>query len=120
MSILTFLIVLVLTSFVPIWSTKKNPSTLTSLPGNVLRMARDIALLDMARDALNDLSWCLKSGGAKAYRFREGTNLVLLERDVAEAFPSDESVNEALRLVIQLKKLPRSEKAPASQKSEPK
>ncbi|PKN29334.1 MAG: hypothetical protein CVU64_08660 [Deltaproteobacteria bacterium HGW-Deltaproteobacteria-21] len=46
--------------------------------------------------------------GKYADRFREGTNLVLLDRDVAEAFPSDEAVNEALRLVIQLKKLPKA------------
>jgi hypothetical protein len=59
----------------------------------------------------------LKDGvqGKYASRFREGTNLVLLERDVAEAFPNDESVNEALRLVIQLKKLPRTEKAGSTQ-----
>ncbi len=69
-----------------------------------------------------DFRELLKGGvqGKYASRFREGTNLVLLERDVAEAFPSDESVNEALRLVIQLKKLPRTEKAPAPQELEPK
>ena len=33
---------------------------------------------------------------------REGTNLVLLEPDVAKAFPSDEAVNEALRLLMQI------------------
>jgi len=67
-----------------------------------------------------DLRELLKGGvqGKYASRFREGTNLVLLERDVAEAFPSDESVNEALRLVIQLKKLPRTEKARAQQELE--
>jgi hypothetical protein len=59
-----------------------------------------------------DLRELLKDGvqGKYADRFREGTNLVLLDRDIAEAFPSDEAVNTALRLVIQLKKLPRSEK----------
>ena len=35
--------------------------------------------------------------------------LVLLDGDVAEAFPNDEAVNEALRLVIKLTKVPRSE-----------
>jgi hypothetical protein len=52
----------------------------------------------------------LKSGvrGKYSDRFQEGTNLVLLDRDVAEAFPNDEAVNEALRLVMQLKKLPRT------------
>jgi hypothetical protein len=51
--------------------------------------------------------------GKYADRFREGTNLVLLDRDIAEAFPSDEAVNTALRLVIQLKKLAKSEKRSA-------
>ncbi len=45
--------------------------------------------------------------GKYADRFREGANLVLLDRDVAEAFPTDEAVNEALRLVVQLRKLPK-------------
>lgn len=34
-------------------------------------------------------------------RYREGTNLVLLDPDVAQAFPNDEAVNVALRLLIQ-------------------
>ena len=53
-----------------------------------------------------DLRELLRDGvqGKYANRFREGTNLVLLDRDIAEAFPSDEAVNTALRLVIQLKK----------------
>jgi len=37
--------------------------------------------------------------------YRKGTNLVLLSPDVAKAFPDEESVNEALRLVIQLSKI---------------
>jgi len=38
--------------------------------------------------------------GKYAQRYQEeGTNLVLLAPDVAEAFPSDEAVNEALRLL---------------------
>ena len=40
--------------------------------------------------------------GKYAERYREGTNLVLLEPDVAKAFPSDEAVNEALRLLMQI------------------
>lgn len=35
-------------------------------------------------------------------RYRARTNLVLLDPDVAEAFPDDASVNEALRLLIQV------------------
>jgi hypothetical protein len=68
-----------------------------------------------------DLRGLLKDGvqGKYADRFREGTNLVLLDRDIAEAFPSDEAVNTALRLVIQLKKLPRSEKRNVPKESDP-
>jgi len=68
-----------------------------------------------------DLRALLKDGvqGKYAGRFREGTNLVLLDRDIAEAFPSDEAVNTALRLVIQLKKLPRSEKRSVPKEPDP-
>jgi hypothetical protein len=54
-----------------------------------------------------DLSRLLKGGvqGKYADRYREGTNLVLLAPDVAAAFPTEEAVNQALRLVIQLTKL---------------
>ncbi|NMC92811.1 MAG: hypothetical protein GYA67_14265 [Smithella sp.] len=55
-----------------------------------------------------DLSSLLKEGvqGKYANRYAQGTNLVLLSPDVAKDFPNDEAVNEALRLVIQLKKIP--------------
>ena len=54
----------------------------------------------------------LKDGTRGKYleRYREGTNVVFLEPDVAEAFHTRESVNEALRLVIRLAKLPESSK----------
>jgi len=54
-----------------------------------------------------DLSKLLKEGvrGKYAERYKAGTNLVLLAPDVAQAFPSEEAVNQALRLVIQLAKL---------------
>ena len=38
--------------------------------------------------------------GRYAKRFAEGTNLVMLEPDVAEVFPDSESVNAALRVVL--------------------
>ena len=38
--------------------------------------------------------------GRYAKRFEEGTNLVLLARDVADVFPDSESVNAALRVVL--------------------
>ena len=43
------------------------------------------------------------TGGVRGkyfHRYRQGTNLALLDRDVAEAFPDDRAVNEALRVVL--------------------
>jgi len=37
---------------------------------------------------------------------RAGKNLIVLAPDVAQAFPDDETVNEALRLVLKISKLP--------------
>lgn len=46
----------------------------------------------------------LKGGvrGKYASKYRQGTNLILLEPDVAEVFKDNESVNEALRLLIKI------------------
>ena len=44
-------------------------------------------------------------GGARGKyyeRYRQGTNVVVLEPDVAAIFPDAEAVNRALRLLIQL------------------
>lgn len=38
--------------------------------------------------------------GKYAKRYRDGTNLILLAPDVAEVFPDNASVNEALRTLI--------------------
>lgn len=40
--------------------------------------------------------------GKYVERYRAGTNLVLLDPDVAAAFPDAKAVNEALRLLIEL------------------
>jgi hypothetical protein len=54
-----------------------------------------------------DLKKLLQGSARGKYveRYRAGTNLVLLEPDVARAFPDEKAVNEALRLVMQLSKL---------------
>ncbi len=54
-----------------------------------------------------DLGQLLKGGvrGKYAKRYRAGTNLVLLDPDVRKAFRSEKAVNDALRLVIELRKL---------------
>ena len=36
---------------------------------------------------------------------RLGSNIVVLEPDIAKAFPNDETVNEALRLLLKASKL---------------
>ena len=54
-----------------------------------------------------DMKSLLKGGmrGKYAARYRAGTNLVLLEPEVAKAFPNEKAVNEALKLVMKLKKV---------------
>ena len=47
-------------------------------------------------------------------RCREGTNVVVLAPDVANAFPTDEAVNAALRLVMKLKEIPANGKKKAA------
>ena len=42
--------------------------------------------------------------GKYTERYRAGTNVVRLAPDVAAAFPSEEAVNHALRLLIQVAK----------------
>ena len=55
-----------------------------------------------------DLAGLLSEGvqGKYAQSYREGTNLALLEPEIAQAFPTDDAVNEALRLVLRLTKVP--------------
>jgi hypothetical protein len=54
-----------------------------------------------------DLRTLLQGGERGRYveRYKAGTNLVLLEPDIAKVFPDEKSVNEALRLVIELTKV---------------
>jgi len=54
-----------------------------------------------------DLRQLLKGGvrGNYSKRYHAGTNLILLEPDVRKAFRSERAVNEALRLVIRLRKI---------------
>ena len=54
-----------------------------------------------------DMKSLLKGGVRGKYTsgYRAGTNLVLLEPEVAKAFPNEKSVNVALKLVIKLKQV---------------
>ncbi|MGD1155486.1 MAG: hypothetical protein ABSA41_06610 [Terriglobia bacterium] len=40
--------------------------------------------------------------GKYVKRYREGTNLILLDPELAEAFPTDAAVNDALRAVLKM------------------
>jgi hypothetical protein len=65
---------------------------------------------DKAHDELRpeyDLKHLLKGGvrGKYAKRYRAGTNFVPLDPDVRKVFRTEESVNQALRLVIELRKI---------------
>ena len=42
--------------------------------------------------------------GIYAERYRSGTNIVLLDSDVREAFPDDNSINEVLRVIAKVAK----------------
>ena len=66
-----------------------------------------------------DLRKLLRGGvrGKYAERYRAGTNLVLLAPDVANAFPDDDAVNDALRLVIQINQMPIGQRRGAPKRS---
>jgi hypothetical protein len=59
-----------------------------------------------------DMRALLKGGvrGKYAAKYRAGTNVVLLDPDVAKAFPTERAVNEALRLVLRLNRITRPQK----------
>lgn len=55
--------------------------------------------------------------GRYAPERRAGKNVALLDPDVMMAFPTDESVNEALRLVMQAARIPRKKKTLVKKRS---
>ena len=60
---------------------------------------------ELEDDLQTEYDFAQMSGGIQgkyAKRYHSGTNLVLLEPDIAKAFPTEESVNEALRLLMQV------------------
>lgn len=42
--------------------------------------------------------------GKYANKIKEGTNVILLDPDISEAFPNDEAVNKALRYLLDIAK----------------
>ena len=58
---------------------------------------------ELEDDLLPNYDFANMTGGVKGKyvdRYRSGTNVVLLDPDVADAFPTAESVNEALRMLL--------------------
>ncbi len=68
-----------------------------------------------------DLTELLKDGARGKYvsRYRAGTNVVVLAPDVARAFPTEEAVNEALRLVVRMAQIPQILTGSERQSSQP-
>ena len=68
-----------------------------------------------------DLKELLKGGERGKYvaRYRAGTNVVVLAPDVAQAFPTEAAVNEALRLVIRMAQIPQMLTGNEQQSSQP-
>lgn len=58
----------------------------------------------------------LRSGvrGKYAQRYREGTNIIVLEPDLAAAFPDSAAVNAALRALLDIARREVHGKAPAA------
>ena len=58
------------------------------------------------RDEYDLSKMTIVAKGRYAPHRRAGKNVVLLAPDVIQAFPSDEAVNEALRLIMQMMEIP--------------
>lgn len=60
---------------------------------------------EMEDELLPEYDFAQMTGGVRGKyveRYHSGTNLVLLAPDVAQAFPNDAAVNDALRLLLQI------------------
>ncbi len=57
---------------------------------------------DELRDEYDLAQLAGRTQGKYAERYHVGRNLVLLAPDVAAAFPTEEAVNEALRMLVRL------------------
>ncbi|MGD1867795.1 MAG: hypothetical protein ACFB0D_24855 [Phormidesmis sp.] len=60
---------------------------------------------ELEDDLLPEYDFSTMAGGVRGKyveRYEAGTNVILLDPDVAEAFPTAASVNEALRLLLQI------------------
>jgi len=75
---------------------------LSGTPARCPKISDDYEL----RDEYDLSKMTIVAKGRYAPDRRAGKNVVLLAPDVAQAFPTDEAVNEALRLVLRMAKIP--------------
>lgn len=66
------------------------------------------------RDEYDLAKMTIVAKGRYAPGRRVGKNVVLLAPDVAQAFPTDDAVNEALRLILQIARVPSKHTAPVA------
>ncbi len=67
---------------------------------------------------LEEYDFTRRVRGKYAERYAEGTNVVVIDPDVAEYFPDHESVNEALRgLAVIIKRQKRGEQGHGEERS---
>jgi hypothetical protein len=59
-------------------------------------------MADELRPEYKRSDFCEFVRGKYADRIKEKTNVVLLEPDIAQAFPNDEAVNKALRYLLEV------------------
>jgi hypothetical protein len=53
-------------------------------------------------DMLKEYDFSQGARGKYAKRYAEGTNVVIIEPDVAKVFPDHDSVNQALRSLVEI------------------
>ncbi len=74
-----------------------------------------------ANGMLPEYDFASMKGGVRgkyAARYRAGTNLVLLDPEVAEAFPTDAAVNHALRAMLSVARVARRPNQSSDTRSE--
>ncbi len=69
----------------------------SGIHGNMKKMAKD-------PDMLEEYDFSKGIRGKYAKRYAEGTNVVVIEPDVAKIFPDHDSVNQALRSLAEIVK----------------
>jgi len=66
------------------------------------------------RDEYDLANMTIVAKGRYAPGRRAGKDVVLLAPDVAQAFPTEDAVNEALRLILQISRIPNQHAAPVA------